>query len=1332
MALSLRRRKPERKPGIHDKSWDQIAKAASAVVSVLPPAAGNGQLDVARIAQQAATKLDPQVEVTPQDIEAALVEQGMDWVQPFAPGRPLAPYYGYSKSPRTWNYTTGRNTTTEPRNERIPFTTLTQLMDGYDVAQICRQHIINDVRSMPISVSAMDGWTESADKEIEAAKQFLRKPDGKHLFRPWLARWLWDVVSYDAGTLYKIRNNAGKVTGLKVIDGRCYSDDTEVLTDAGWKRFIDVDISTDRFATRNPKTQAFEWQEATYYHRAPFAGEMCHFTSRTVDLLVSPNHRMLVTSLPHALGGHSHRSGDAIVRAEDLADHVGDRLSGKTAIPATSEWEAPDVQSFTVTAAPKDPTVGGPQAKDFVFESGDDFAAFMGMWLAEGCAPGKNHVVVTQDPKSKGYEPFRDLLTRVLGREPSRPGASWQFRSSALHAYLKQFGHAKDKFIPSELKEMSRRQLGIFWEYYRLGDGHTEASGRTTMTTASKRMADDLQEIAQKLGHSASIRQYASRPSRMADGRVIPGGLTYTIRLRTTDAQQFRAERVSYDGEVFCVSVPNEILYVRRNGQPAWCGNTISPDVDYFGDPPEPPAPAYQQWVEGLSWGWHTTDDLVYEPYTPMPGSVYGLAPIESVVLNANTDVRFQYYFLQFFTQGTVPEGFVEAPPDLSSPDQVEEWQEVWDSFMTGDQSKRQGLRWLPANAKYTATKATSWNEAFPEYLMRRTVAAFGLVPQDLGFTVDVNRATGDTQADVQFRISTVPRSNYIEDLLDDILQTDLELPVKVRFDTGRETEDRLATANAMQAYVNMGAISPDEVRERELGLTVDPEAMTPRAIYNNRLGALPLSYIQSISGDTDPETGAPVPGTVIPTQFMLPGQQAPDPTATPDAQAQAATALHDAANPDKGSALPEDLKPERQAAPASVPQQSAGDLRDQPGSIRDRTDSNDESGSPVGDETPEDFTKATRSTLQRWRSNSRNRLQQGKRPRLWDDLDLPDHIVDHVWAKLEKATTREDVDAAFAKAGDARPKVPAHEHERMCGVLADHYKPLITAAMRRLLPGVEAKVAAIVQRHEQLVTKATNADDLAAEAAAGDATGGTVDEGTASITAAEPALAAGYNPSPAGTTLGSVITVELQHSLTPDAAELTELLRELYGDAYLAGAHVASEQHGGGAVIVSNLGSVSAGIDWDNWEPGWGEAADKAADGGLRQMLDSADLIIQGVTDTQIDRIGNTLADGIDKGDSVQTIGKAVTAIVDDPRKAFVIANTETARAMTAAEFDTMRAYGTELWDLDTATDPCPVCEAIKDANPHPVSDVEDAPPLHPSCRCNAAPHIEIPEVAE
>ena len=208
---------------------------------------------------------------------------------------------------------------------------------------------------------------------------------------------------------------------------------------------------------------------------------------------------------------------------------------------------------------------------------------------------------------------------------------------------------------------------------------------------------------------------------------------------------------------------------------------------------------------------------------------------------------------------------------------------------------------------------------------MRRTVAAYQLTPQDLGILSDVNRATSDTQMDTQFRISTEPRTNYVEDILNPYLQNDRGLPVEVEFDTGLEKEDRLMEAQSWSMYVASAAASADEMREKVLGLPTDPTNPMPRGFINSRLGFMPAEYAISVGGEIDPETFLPKKGTVIPTKFVVPGAQAPDPNASTADQSQAAAALVEANDPTKAKALPKEHpaspdNPDKQPPPGGAP----------------------------------------------------------------------------------------------------------------------------------------------------------------------------------------------------------------------------------------------------------------------------------------------------------------------------------------------------------------------------------------------------------------------------
>lgn len=305
-------------------------------------------------------------------------------------------------------------------------------------------------------------------------------------------------------------------------------------------------------------------------------------------------------------------------------------------------------------------------------------------------------------------------------------------------------------------------------------------------------------------------------------------------------------------------------LYKRRNldghviGLESLDGTTVLPYIDEHGRRPSAPDPAYYQLVHGQVWGWYTHQDIINCQFRPQEDTPFGTAPMESLLLTANTDIRFQWHFLQMFTEGSIPGGFVEVPPDISSPDQVAEWQDYWDATVMGDQAKLHQLLAVPAGTKVTNTKPESFDPTFPEYLMMRTCAAHGVIPQDLGLVKDVNRATGETQTDIQFRVNTLPWVNWVQGILSRYLQQDIGLPVQVKLNTGRDKEDRKADAESWKIYVECGAASPDEMRTELLGLPVDNERPTPRFFNNTRLGPIPLLAIEGVSGKTDPETHGP------------------------------------------------------------------------------------------------------------------------------------------------------------------------------------------------------------------------------------------------------------------------------------------------------------------------------------------------------------------------------------------------------------------------------------------------------------------------------------------
>lgn len=297
-------------------------------------------------------------------------------------------------------------------------------------------------------------------------------------------------------------------------------------------------------------------------------------------------------------------------------------------------------------------------------------------------------------------------------------------------------------------------------------------------------------------------------------------------------------------------------------------GTMIAPLLDYWGNSPEEPAPAYVQYVNGLPWDQLTRNDLVYQPFRKRANSPYGLAPLETILLNANTDLRFQAYFLQRFTEGNIPSAFASAP-ETWTPDQIEQFQEYWDAWMLGDQAAKAQIKWMPGGGKIEWSNEKDFQDHFSLFLMRKTAAAFHVVPADLGFTESVNKSSGESQADVQHRVGDLPLLRHVQTILSAFLQDDLHLPLDFAFDLGEEQADRLEQAQADKIYLELGVIGGSDIREMRYGLPEPDGQPMPRFVYTTHAGPIPLSSLYSVSGTIDPQTAAPQPGAPLPQQVF-------------------------------------------------------------------------------------------------------------------------------------------------------------------------------------------------------------------------------------------------------------------------------------------------------------------------------------------------------------------------------------------------------------------------------------------------------------------------------
>jgi broad specificity phosphatase PhoE len=657
--------------------------------------------------------------------------------------------------------------------------------------------------------------------------------------------------------VYKPRNIAPRNTLASQLYGQCYRDGTEVLTESGWKLFQDVDIKTERIATRNLKTKAFEWQLATAKHCYDYVGDLIRFSSRSLDLEVTPQHRMVIDKLPFSLGGNKHRSGDVLVSAAELEKHC----TSATGIPVTSIWHGVEVNSKRFPAIAEDRHVSRLQLDARCRElrsqglsysqigavagvalatahqavvrnrqrhihdgrvlemSGDDYCALIGLYLAEGSCEG-NYVYIAQSKNNKRISEMRALLHKINNGPVLYSNDAFIIGSKFLARHLRPLGHAGDKYIPQEIMNATSRQLQIFWHHFWLGDGD---ASRSRAFTSSKRLADQLQELAQKMGVYATIRKIILR-DRTIIGRngmrrtilAINSRAHYVVAVhkRGSYTKKFETRRQPYSGKVYCLTVPNSVVYVRRNGKACFAGNS----------------------------------------------------PTEQVAEEIMVGISRLKFVRAYYEEGSIP-GVVQVVPRGTSPERITEAMDWMNSQLAGNLAARnqwrlvQGFNEPGKEDQIIFSKEPLLAGVYDEKHIRQICFAYGTSPQRL---IRMIRTEGRAAGDASTIEGTLPWVTWLKGVIDYIIQKKMGfIEYEIAMNPYAEP-DPLKNAAAITMYVKSGVMTPNEARKR-VGEELRPEPEADRLGIVTGTGFMPIGIPSVQAGVQIDDSGRPKPHPVTP-----------------------------------------------------------------------------------------------------------------------------------------------------------------------------------------------------------------------------------------------------------------------------------------------------------------------------------------------------------------------------------------------------------------------------------------------------------------------------------
>lgn len=361
-----------------------------------------------------------------------------------------------------------------------------------------------------------------------------------------------------------------------VVVRNCYDDTTEILTEhRGWVRFADLN-PTDRVAALHGDTA--KWELPTYYYAAPYEGEMVGIRSQSVDLLVTPEHHLWVSTRrtrQKLWGSFAH------VRADEIEGVGGlHRLRTQADFPAGTE----------------------PRFSPRFYE-------FLGFWFAEGYAgayprtdsAGTNwRLVVTQNQREYVPALLADAGFTFTVQPKNTAGRCANYVISTRPQWVKDLilelrtngTTARDKRLPRWIIEAPKEHAVAFLRGFHEGDGSggaKHAARPEVYHSASRGLLDDVQEMLLRLGRAATLTQ------------AKPGMWSLTAHHHERSSPvigkgHWRRER--YSGMVYCVEVSTHVVLVRRNGRVAWCGQTY-PELR------DTTRKTFEQWIPPSIGKWH-------------------------------------------------------------------------------------------------------------------------------------------------------------------------------------------------------------------------------------------------------------------------------------------------------------------------------------------------------------------------------------------------------------------------------------------------------------------------------------------------------------------------------------------------------------------------------------------------------------------------------------------------------------------------------------------------------------------------------------------------------
>lgn len=361
----------------------------------------------------------------------------------------------------------------------------------------------------------------------------------------------------------------------------CYLDDTEFLTEAGWKKYCDV-TPEDRLATvyvgksdTVHKWGTVEYQPYTERFEGSFTGNLYHFTGTHTNTMVTPNHRMFYRPVER----------NTRVRHDWMLDEAA---------------SLPNCFEVLRTVTPIMKTNGTGKFFEGLPIPDRVYMTLMGWFLSEGSFSfdDSGRIKALSITQKKGGrlawsmarfqgdhgEAVRSSLYEYEREPDEYHKEKWQHillnvrHPDLIQRLYADCGHYKEKRIPRWVFKLSKRLMGRLLDAMMGGDGTVRGTNLKSLIyyTSLSGLADDVQELALLCGWETS--KWGPYPYTTPNGVTGEMWHIHVNKVVTQFKEMSRLkniERVPAEGaRIVCFTVPNGTLVTRRNGNVSFHGNS--------------------------------------------------------------------------------------------------------------------------------------------------------------------------------------------------------------------------------------------------------------------------------------------------------------------------------------------------------------------------------------------------------------------------------------------------------------------------------------------------------------------------------------------------------------------------------------------------------------------------------------------------------------------------------------------------------------------------------------------------------------------------------------